>query len=137
SVLSYLFVEYSKKYGFDIEKYRKDWKYREKHQESVSVEAQAFLSWYDVEFTMLQNEKVGFLLNKRNDNIHQGYIVLVFRVEQPFKVKGSLREDLPVDWSKMYAYFPENRDVRAIDLCASFVDRLRILIDKAHEQFPL
>jgi hypothetical protein len=137
SVLWYLLEEYSRKYGFDINKYRKDERYKEVHQKLVSTEAETFLSWYNSQFNALKNDKLGFLINKRNDNIHQGYIVLVFKHEQPFKVKGRVSVDIPLDWSMMYAYFPQNKSIKAVELCARFIERLKSIVDQAHERFPL
>jgi hypothetical protein len=137
SVLWYLLEEYSRKYGFDINKYRKDDRYRASHEALVSGEANAFLSWYNSEFTILKNEKEGFLLDKRDQNIHQGYIPLILGVEHEFKYTGSMPKEMPVDWSKTSACFPENEKIKTVDLCASFVGQLKLLVEKAHARFPL
>jgi hypothetical protein len=135
SVLWYLLNEYSRKYRLEIDKYRKDKKYKEARQELISEEAKAFLSWYDFEFTVLQNDTG--LLEKRDINIHKGYVESIFRVRQPFKVGGSAQVNLPIDWSGLHAFFTEKEDTNVIQLCQRHLDQLKSLVERAHERFPL
>ena len=137
SVLWYLLNEYSRKYKFDIDKYRKDEKYRKAHQALVLVSGElAFLSWYDSEFTALKND-TGFLIDKRDINIHDGYVEPIFRLRQPFKVKGGIEVNLPVDWSSVRAFFPEKDNTDVTQRCSIHVGQLNSLVDRAHEKFPL
>ena len=137
SILWYLLEEYSRKFEVDIPDYRRNKEYREKYEGKLSLEAKEFLTWYDTEFASLKDDKVGFLLNKRNDNTHAEYVVLIFEQKQPFKINGSSETEIPVDWSKLYAFFPENKEMNAIESCESFVVRIKLLVDSAHERFPL
>jgi hypothetical protein len=140
SVLWYLLQEYSRKYEFDIGKYfkyRKDKNYAKKHQGAISEEANRFLTWYEGEFSALQNGKAGFLLDKRDINIHKGYVELIFELRQPFKVQGERPTEIPLDLSKVYAIFPNEEGTKAIELCSSLVERMESLINNTHERFPL
>lgn len=136
SVLWYLLNQYSRKYRFELDKYRKDEKYGKAHQAQVSEKAQAFLSWYDFEFTALQND-TGFLIGKRDINIHEGYIEPIYRLRQPFKVKGGSEVNLPVDWSSLRTFFPEKDKTDVLQLCSRHLDKLKSFVDRAHERFPL
>jgi hypothetical protein len=137
SVLWYLLEEYSRKYKFEIDKYRKDERYAELRRNSLSEEAKEYLSWYDAEFIALQDSSTGFLLKKRDTNIHVGYIELIFRIRQPFKVEGNVQQEIPVDMSNTFAYFPEDQNTTALELCSTLINLLKSLVDRAHQKFPL
>jgi hypothetical protein len=140
SVLWYLLDEYNKKFGFEIGTYRKDEKYKNKVEPTLSSEAKNFLAWYDTAFTKMKNGNTGFMLEKRNNNIHQAYIPLVYRLRQGgYKLTGSeiaKGVSIPVEWSKISAYFPEDRQTKVVELCKLFLSNLGAFVKEAHTQFP-
>jgi hypothetical protein len=135
SVLWYLLNEYSRKFKFEIDKYRKDENYRKAHQQLVSEGVNTFLSWYDSEFIALQNDTG--LLEKRDINTHKEYVESIFKVRQPFSERGSSQVNLSIDWSRLQAFFPDKENKDVIQLCQRHLDKLKSLVDKAHERFPL
>lgn len=141
SVLWYLLEEYSKKFGFDIVTFHKDEKNRSKIEPKLSLEAKNFLAWYDAAFTEMKNEKTGFMLDKRNSNIHQAYIPLIYSLRQGgYKIRGdeiAKGVSIPADFSKVSAYFPEDRQTKVVDLCGEFLTRLEAFVKEAHQKFPL
>lgn len=125
SVLRYLLEEYNSKFCFDVSTFRKDQKYKIRIEPTLSGEAKRFLDWYDTAFTKMKSEKTGFMLDKRNNNIHQAYIPLIYRLRQGgYKLRSSeiaKGVSIPADWSKVSTYFPEYRETKVVDLCREFL----------------
>jgi hypothetical protein len=140
SILWFLLEEYNRKFGFDIGKYFTDKKYREKRKESLSLEAEKFLDWYEKKFEDLKKEKSSFLIDKRDINIHSGYVKQIFKPKQgPYRVhEDQIKNgyDIPIDLKKVMPFFPEDKDSTVIELCKVYIKNIENLVYDCHNQFP-
>lgn len=141
SILWYLLEEYSAKYGFELEKYYKDMNYRNKRIQSLSNEARKFVLWYKSEFKKLKNAEYGFLLDQRDFNIHKGYVSQIFQLEQgPYKfhekeIKNNI--EIPLDLNNVVPFFPQVNHKTVYELCQAYLDRIKELVDTAHNKFSI
>jgi hypothetical protein len=141
SIIWYLLKEYNPKFGFDIGNYFTNEKYREKRKKSLSLEAEKFLQWYEKKFEDLKKEKSSFLIDKRDINIHSGYVKQIFKLQQgPYRVhEDEIKNgyDIPIDLNKVIPFFPEDEDSTVIELCKDYIKNIENLVNDCHNEFPI
>lgn len=141
SVFYYLFEEYNPKFGIIVEKYFKDKKYREKREGLLSQEAEKFLKWYENRLEDLKKEKSSFLIEKRDFNIHNGYVKQIFRLKQgPYKLHENEIKNgpqFPLDLNNVKPFFPEHENATVIELCNDYLRNIEKLVNDCHNEFPL
>jgi len=140
STFWYLIKEYMDKFVIDTDVFFKDDKYREKNLNRLSQEAQRFVLWYDGRYKQLETEKSSFLIEKRDFNIHHGYVEQIFIIKIGFMVDSDQTKneyEIPIDPSNVSAFFPENTDFTVIELCNEYLDNIEKLVDECHKKFPL
>jgi len=144
SIFWYLLAEYKAKFGIKRDLYFTNEEYRKKHINSLSPDGQIFLQWYDGKFIQLKKEKSSFLINKRDINIHHGYVEQIFRFRQgPYRatedqIKNGI--EIPIDLNNIdniRAFFLEVNDSTVVDLCKEYLDNIEKLVDECHNKFPL
>jgi len=141
SIFWYLLEEYNPKFGLDIEIYFKDPKYREKRDGSLSLEAKKFLQWYEKKFEDLKKEKSSFLIEKRDFNIHSGYVKQIFKLKQgPYRLHEDQiknKPEFPLDLNNVKPFFPEDADSTVIELCKDYIKNIEKLVNDCHNEFSI
>lgn len=140
SVLYYFLQEYSKKYDVNFETFFKDLRYRNRVDQSLSNKCKEFIKWYESEYEKLIDNKTngGFLINKRDFNIHTGYVKPIFKFIQPFHYSAKqLKEKqvTPLNWNELIPVFSENHDADMRILCERFMESVKHLVKQVNEKF--